>query len=151
MGQYHPQDALAYESTGHRVFHIGGESYLNFQTTYVRNQGAIWGLFSDMPDPWRTWVFDMIALIVLIVVIRMFRKSPPEDIFFRIALCFVLGGGLGNIGDRMNLKYVIDWLHFSWRVFGWEYSFPVFNIADVSINIGMIMLMIHPLISKKPV
>jgi signal peptidase II len=46
------------------------------------------------------------------------------------------------------LKYVIDWLHFHWKIFGWEYSFPVFNWADVAINVGIGLMILDSILHE---
>jgi signal peptidase II len=86
-------------------------------------------------------IFPIFSVAVVIVA-RMFRQSPVSKVLFRTALTMILAGAIGNFCDRLMLKYVIDWLHFHWTIFGWEYSFPVFNVADISIDVGIGLILI---------
>lgn len=113
------------------------KNWLVFDLTYLRNVGAVWGMFHDLPDPWRTWLFYAVTAVAMVILYQFFRQTTPEQRLYRVALVFILSGALGNFIDRLALRYVIDWLHFYWRIWGWEYSFPVFNLADVFINVGV--------------
>jgi signal peptidase II len=112
-------------------------NWVEFNLTYLRNHGAVWGIFSDLPDFWRLGLFYSVTVVAVAGVLYLFRNTPPENRLYRTALVFILAGALGNFIDRLVLTYVIDMLHFQWRVLGWEYSFPVFNMADVSIDVGI--------------
>jgi signal peptidase II len=113
------------------------KNWLEFNFTYLRNHGAVWGIFSDLPDFWRLGLFYSVTVIAVGGVLFLFRRTPPSNTLYRTALVFILAGALGNFIDRLLLTYVIDFLHFQWRIFGWEYSFPVFNVADISIDVGI--------------
>jgi signal peptidase II len=99
-----------------------------FKFSYLRNPGAAWGMFSGH-SMWLTLLsFIMLALVVL------FRRSFLSDTWeHRIALGFMSGGILGNLMDRVRWGYVVDFLDF--RIFG--YPWPVFNVADSAICIGV--------------
>lgn len=166
MAYSDPQNSEVYQAT-HRLIHGFGttpgevdasngapasepsptvsKNWLEFNFTYLRNHGAVWGIFSDMPDVWRLGLFYTVTVIAVGGVLFLFRRTPPSNTLYRTALVFILAGALGNFIDRLVLTYVIDFLHFQWRIWGWEYSFPVFNVADISIDIG-IGLMILDLI-----
>lgn len=116
--------------------------WLDFNITYVRNHGAAWGFLSNAPDFVRLWGFYLLTVFVSCYLLYSFLTTEPQNRFLRIAYIFILAGACGNFIDRVVLKYVIDWLHFHWLIFGWEYSFPVFNGADIFINIGVILLLL---------
>lgn len=82
------------------------------------------------------------------MIIYLFKSSHPGQRMARTALVLVLSGAAGNFIDRLLLKYVIDWLHFHWKIFGWEYSFPVFNWADVAINLGIAFMLLDMLLQE---
>lgn len=95
--------------------------------TYVRNTGAAFSLFVGF-SPY----LAVIGLIVAIIVIYLHYRTPPRNIIIQIGLALILGGSCGNLLDRLLRSYVIDYLDFA--------VWPVFNLADIMINAGVIML-----------
>lgn len=100
--------------------------------TYVENTGAGFGMFSD--NPVILSVITSIVMAILFVALILLQK---ENEFLRIALTFIIGGGIGNLVDRTQLGYVRDYFQF-----GFWTEFPVFNIADVFVTVGGFMLII---------
>lgn len=96
-----------------------------------KNTGVAFGLFQG-----RGWLFTLIGLLVVLVILVFFRKTIDNNLFWRIAIAFQLGGAIGNLIDRINpnVGYVVDFI--------WIGNFPVFNIADMGIVIGAIILII---------
>jgi len=113
-------------------------NYLNFTLAY--NYGAAFSFLSDAGG-WQRWVFIIFSLIV-ITIITFFIIFDKETEY--IAFSFVLGGSLGNLYDRLLLGYVIDFIEIHYGNFFW----PIFNIADISISIGIILLLYSLLIKK---
>lgn len=124
------------------------ENWLDFHFTYVRNPGAAWGSFANLPEPYRLWAFYLVTLLASALVVYLFRSSHGGLRVTRTALVFIFAGAMGNFLDRVQLTYVIDFIQFHWKIFGWEYSFPVFNVADISINIGMGLMLIDMLVNE---
>lgn len=93
-----------------------------FSITYVKNTGALFGLFKDS-----TTTIAMISVIVMggIIILEKSINLPLKEIY----LGLILGGIGGNFIDRVFLKYVTDFLYL--------HHWPVFNIADASIDIGL--------------
>lgn len=114
---------------------------VQFSINHVTNRGAAWGLFSEYQD----WLFGLrVALVIgLIAYLLFFNKR--ED--WRFPLVLIVAGALGNILDIFIYGHVIDMFHF---VF-WGYDYPVFNVADASICIGIAWLMIHSWLSESKV
>ncbi|MGI6285401.1 signal peptidase II [Neomoorella humiferrea] len=98
-----------------------------FHLTYVNNPGAAFGLFA-----YKTPVFVAITVLVVAVILIAYRTLPPGSPVMRLALALITGGALGNLIDRLRFGYVVDFLDF--RVW------PVFNLADVAIVSGVILL-----------
>lgn len=116
----------------------------------VINRGAVFGLGADQQTFFIFFTF--FALIVGLVVFGRFTTS--RNWLAHIALGLILAGGIGNLYDRIMYGVVRDFLHMlpGWRLpFGWRWSgsnnpevFPwIFNIADVMLLIGMVLLMIY--------
>lgn len=100
-----------------------------FRFTHVHNTGAAFGLF-----PQGGVVFLIIAVIVSAVILYYYRQVSSDGWLLRLALGLQLGGALGNVIDRVRLGYVVDFLDV-WR-------WPVFNVADSCIVIGVGLLML---------
>ncbi|MBF0493590.1 MAG: signal peptidase II [Candidatus Omnitrophica bacterium] len=101
-----------------------------FHITYVQNTGVAFGLFKDIP-----FFFICVGLLAVILIVSFLVKKYDKICFRdRIALVTILSGTLGNLVDRIRHGYVVDFLDF--RVW------PVFNIADSAICIGVFLLMV---------
>jgi signal peptidase II len=95
--------------------------------THVTNTGAAFGLFPD-----RGSLFVVIAVIVVAAIIFYHRHLPAGQWWIKVSLGLQLGGALGNLLDRLRLGYVIDFIDFK--------IWPVFNLADSSIVVGVAIL-----------
>ena len=101
--------------------------------THVRNTGAAWSLFSN-----QTILLLIVSTIVIIGIILYIKKNKPTNIIEKIAYSMILGGAIGNFTDRILYGYVIDFIDIT--LFG--YNYPIFNLADTFIVIGVIILII---------
>jgi len=109
-----------------RVFHI----------TYIQNPGSAFGLlkFSNK-------TFIIIGLIIILVgIFFLLRLAKSHKLVF-FSFILLLGGSLGNLIDRLRVGSVIDFLDF--RIW------PIFNVADSSLNIGIFLLIIHFLFQQE--
>ena len=95
--------------------------------THVTNTGAAFGLFPDQGS-----LFVIIAVIVVAAIIFYYRHLPAGQWWIKVSLGLQLGGALGNLLDRLRLGYVIDFIDFK--------IWPVFNMADSAIVIGVAIL-----------
>ena len=110
------------------------------QFTNVHNTGAAWGLL----DGFR-WLFVLMTIVVAgALIFIMFRFSKKLTVFSRITLALLFAGAVGNFIDRIVLVYVRDFIDISPL-----FSFPVFNIADSSLSIGCVMMIIDALFLKE--
>ena len=103
-----------------------------FYIKYINNTGASWGILSN--NRILLIVLSIIALIILIRYINTFKKTKLNEIGFG----FLLGGIIGNLCDRLLFGYVKDFID----LIVLHYDFPVFNIADIFIVCGVILLII---------
>ncbi len=103
-----------------------------FYLRYINNTGASWGILSNSKI--LLIILSLIAIIILIRYMYSFKETKLNFIGFG----FLLGGILGNLSDRLLHGYVKDFLDFI--IF--NYDFPVFNIADIFIVLGVIILII---------
>lgn len=98
-----------------------------FHITLIKNYGAAFGIFPHM----RVFFVVMAVLVALFILIFL-RHVPHHHVFLRVGLSLQLAGALGNLTDRMRVGYVIDF--FDFRIW------PVFNIADMAIVVGVFFL-----------
>ncbi len=102
--------------------------------TYVENRGAAFGILQN-----QRWFFIVVtlAVIVAMLVYVIWKKTNHKMLLISFAL--IIGGGVGNLIDRLMLSYVIDFIDF--RLI----HFPVFNVADICVVCGSILLCIYVL------
>ncbi len=106
-----------------------------FVLTNIKNSGAAFGLFPQM-----SVVFTFVALIVSVVIVAYYRSIPTGQWIVRVSLGLQLGGAIGNLMDRVRFGAVTDLFYTG--IFP-TISFPVFNVADLAIVSGVILLMLH--------
>ena len=104
-----------------------------FSITYTHNYGGAWSLFSGS-----TILITVISIIVIIGIIIYLSKKKINNKIESLGYAFLLGGAIGNLIDRIIYGYVIDFLDFN--IFG--YNFPIFNIADMGIVIGIFLIIV---------
>lgn len=99
--------------------------------TYIRNEGVAFGLFAGIP-----WVFIVLtALLLAAIIIYMFVKRPAGRLFY-VSAALIIGGGIGNLIDRVLYGYVVDYLSLT-------FFKPVCNFADYCITIGVVLLALY--------
>lgn len=108
-----------------------------FEIRYVKNYGAAWGMLQDQRG-----LFLIITPLICAGLIYYFTKVHEPLNIFGIALVFV--GALGNFYDRITLGFVRDMLSFN--IFG--YDFPVFNVADCCVVIGVGLLILATILEE---
>lgn len=102
-----------------------------FHLTFVRNTGAAFSNFQD-----QRWGLVIVTSIVLIIlVVYFFRRMHQEHWSLLLAIALIIGGGSGNLVDRIRLGYVVDMFDFQ--------VWPVFNIADIGVVLGCVFLIIN--------
>lgn len=110
-----------------------------FNITYVRNLGAAFGFLGETHPQFRSLFFLAMPPVAMLIIVAILRGVAREDRWQVIALSSVFGGAIGNYIDRVQFRYVIDFLDFHWRE---VYTWPAFNVADSAIVLGMIGLVI---------
>ncbi|MEK5324739.1 signal peptidase II [Aeribacillus sp. FSL M8-0254] len=115
---------------GESIEIINGFLYI----TSHRNKGAAWGILQN-----QMVFFYVVTIIVVVAIIYYMQKYAKQNAMLGVALSLMLGGAIGNFIDRLFRKEVVDFIHT--YIFG--YNFPIFNIADSSLTIGVILLFIY--------
>ncbi|TRM12329.1 lipoprotein signal peptidase [Lentibacillus cibarius] len=121
---------------GEQITVIGDFFYL----TSHRNSGAAWGILQGQMA-----FFYIITVIVIIGVIYFMQTYAKDNQLLSIALSLILGGAIGNFIDRLFRNEVVDF--FDFIIFGYDY--PIFNIADASLVVGVILVIISTIIDER--
>lgn len=117
-----------------------------FTLTNVENAGAFLGMGSDLNPTLRILLLLVLPVIVLgLVVIHVFRDKELDRMSL-IGFCCIIGGGFANVLDRFRFGSVTDFLHID---LGGVFKTGIFNIADVSVTTGLIMLLVAGFTHRK--
>ncbi|TJX65678.1 signal peptidase II [Soehngenia saccharolytica] len=109
---------------------------------YVKNYGAAFGILQE-----KKWIFIVITIVVICVfMLYLVKYNSETNLLKKTALSFLIGGAIGNFIDRIRLGYVVDFIKIDLIK---SINFPVFNIADIFIVIGTILLMIITIFPQK--
>ncbi|MGY0692315.1 signal peptidase II [Virgibacillus sp. FSP13] len=111
-----------------------------FYFTSHRNKGAAWGILQD-----QMIFFYVITAIVIIGVVFYMQKYGRESKLLALSLSLILGGAIGNFIDRVFRQEVVDFLDFI--IF--NYDFPIFNVADSALCVGVVLVLIATFIDEK--
>lgn len=107
-----------------------------------RNRGAAWGMLQG-----QMWLFYIVTVVVIAGILYYFHKYGKEGgAGFRVSLMMLLGGALGNFIDRVRMGEVVDFADILIPVI--NYDFPIFNVADAALTIGVILLIVHMLLEE---
>ncbi|MDR3553537.1 MAG: signal peptidase II [Syntrophobacteraceae bacterium] len=109
-----------------------------FNVVYVHNPGGAFSLFASAGHPWAVYALAGISIAVVAAIAYAFGKTRKGDNWTRIAYVCVAGGAVGNLVDRIRFGEVTDFLDFHAGNLHW----PAFNVADMAISTGAVMLLI---------
>ena len=101
--------------------------------TYSENTGAAFGSFSG-----GTLALTIMTTIIITAVLGYLLVAKRNDIWLRISLVFIAGGGIGNLVDRIGLQYVRDFFEFTFTT-----KWGIFNVADCFVSVGSVMMVIY--------
>lgn len=105
-----------------------------------RNRGAAWGILEG-----QMYFFYIITVGVVIGLIVYLQKLPKDQPWMKLALSLMLGGAIGNFIDRVLHQEVIDFIN----TFIFTYDFPIFNVADSALVIGVGIILILTILEGK--
>ncbi|MCZ2258854.1 signal peptidase II [Sporosarcina sp. G11-34] len=116
------------------------DPYLGFFSH--RNKGAAWGMLEG-----QMWLFYIVTVIVSAGILYYFHKEAKGQPLFAVSLMMLLGGAIGNFIDRVWRKEVVDFVDVFIPII--KYDFPIFNIADAALTVGVVLIIIHVIIDEK--
>lgn len=108
--------------------------------TSHRNEGATWGILQG-----KMWLFYIVTIVVLVILIMFFKSEGYGKPLIQFGLSLLIAGSIGNFIDRLFRSEVVDFI--DTYIFG--YNFPIFNVADAALTIGVIVLIIVILFEGK--
>ncbi|HEL2738618.1 TPA: signal peptidase II [Streptococcus suis] len=98
---------------------------------YLRNYGAAWSILQN-----QQWFFTIVTIVAVTGLIWYYLKQIKGNLWTLFSLTLMIAGALGNFIDRIRLGYVVDMFHLDFI------SFPVFNVADMCLSVGVGILFI---------
>lgn len=105
-----------------------------FYLTYTNNTGAAFSILTD-----KRIFLVLVGIIIIILLIYYLKKHQIKNTINKISFALVIGGSLGNLIDRIIRGSVVDFIDI--KIF--SYNFPIFNLADTFITIGVLLLLIN--------
>ena len=117
-------------------------SFLSF--SHVHNYGAAFSFLAN-EDGWQQYFLVMVSSVASLAIAIWMAKTTKQQVFKLLALSLILSGAVGNLIDRAALGFVIDFIDFHYQTF----YFPVFNVADMAISAGVVLLILTDLKNNK--
>lgn len=108
-----------------------------FSITYSRATGLVFGSFVETSSSLREIVFIGIPTFALILIVLIFVKLQDSQIVTSLALTLIFAGAIGNLVDRIQRGFVIDFIDVHWKN---SFSLPPLNLADLSIIAGVVLV-----------
>ena len=114
------------------------------QLQYAENPGAAWSLFADKSESFRRYFFIGVSIGAITLISFLLHGLTREQGLAAIAFSTILSGAIGNFIDRLRFNYVIDFIDMHPG-----FSYPTYNVADIAITVGVILLLIEWLLKGK--
>lgn len=125
---------------------LGNFFWINFH----ENQGVAFGFLSGLPQGITVPLLAVIAVLAIIFIAHFYRSLPKDKLLPRLALMGIMGGACGNLIDRLILGKVTDFFDLAQRTpVSYKNLWPIFNVADIFIVIGVSILFLFMLFEKK--
>lgn len=105
---------------------------------YLQNSGAAWSILEG-----QMWFFYIITFVVVLVVIYYLQKYGHQSRLLAVSLSLILAGSIGNVIDRIRFGYVVDMIRLEFI------DFPIFNVADMSLSIGVGLMILYVFLDEK--
>jgi len=135
------------------------EGFMNF--IFAKNRGGAWGLLQNETEALRRPFFLIVSVAAIVFIVSLYRKLQRGQTALKWGLPLVLGGALGNLVDRIRYGFVVDFIDiytnakegsFWVDTLGWsvgEHHWPTFNVADISICVGVAFMAIDMFTSRE--
>jgi signal peptidase II len=114
-----------------------------FNLTLQHNTGAAFSFLSDAGG-WQRYFFSAVAVIISLALVIWLYRLPREQWLLSLSLALIVGGALGNLWDRVELGYVVDFISVHYE----RHFFPAFNVADSAITVGAACMLLDSFFSR---
>jgi len=114
--------------------------------SYAENPGAAWSFMADASASTRFWFFSVVASIAIVLLFFLGLFQTPDKGIAIYAYSSILGGAVGNLLDRLNTNFVIDFIDMYWKTHHW----PTYNVADIAITVGVTLLILEQIFFAPP-
>lgn len=104
------------------------------ELTSHRNSGAAWGMFQD-----QMIFFYVVTVVVVAILVYVYIKEAKGNFLLQLAIVMLMAGSLGNFIDRILFQEVVDFID----VLIVFYDFPIFNVADSALTVGVILMLLE--------
>jgi signal peptidase II len=116
-----------------------------FKIIYIENSGIAFGIFNGAHNPAARWILAAVILIAIIAITYYWAISGKTSFAFNMSCGLILGGAIGNFIDRVIIGRVTDFIEVGYK----EYTWPVFNVADSAVSVGVCLFILYMLMEKK--
>ncbi len=116
----------------------------HFDLTLLHNRGMAFSFLADAGG-WQRWFLVILSTIITVLLLQWLRRLESGSWLLAAALAMIVGGALGNLIDRIQYGYVIDFIDLHYQ--GWHW--PAFNIADSAIFVGAVLLIVSQVVEKR--
>jgi len=114
------------------------EGHLDF--IFAQNPGGAWSFMRSLPDGLRRPFFLFVSAAAIIFIVSIYRRVHRDQTAMKWGLPLALGGAMGNLVDRIRYGWVIDFIDVYVTRGGREHHWPTFNVADIAIVIGVVLM-----------
>lgn len=111
-----------------------------FDLQYAQNPGGAWSMLRSLPEIYRRPFFLFVATAASVFITNVYGKIDKRDWAMKWGLPLALGGAIGNLVDRIRHGFVVDFLHIFIKRPGRDFHWPTFNVADIWIVAGVILM-----------
>lgn len=119
------------------VLYNSHEVFSGLNMTLAHNYGAAFS-FLNNAGGWQRWFFVVLASAISLVLLVWLLRLPRQEWRTGLSLGLIIGGAIGNLIDRIQLGYVVDFIDVYYRT----WHFPAFNVADSAITVGVVLLLL---------
>ncbi len=116
-----------------------------FRITYIENTGISFGLLGGADNPVKRWILVAIVSIAAIMIIVYWILNMKNSFLFNLSCGLIVGGATGNLTDRILKGSVTDFIEVGYKDLTW----PVFNMADTFVTIGVILFVVYYLFYER--
>jgi len=112
-----------------------------FKITYIENTGVAFGMLGGMPQPAVRWILVAVISMASIGIAAYWALNRKQSLIYNLSCGLILGGAIGNLIDRIRTGRITDFLEFGYK----NITFPVFNVADSAVTVGVALFIIFVL------